>query len=630
MNSVLLIQDFPDGTATQLMGDGFEVTTVSTHDNPVERAAALAPDVVVIDLRLDGQNGYWMCLRLREKDETRSSRVIFLADENQRDEELALALGADGVVSKPVNATRVDELLLRPPRPHLTDLDRIRNSLNGLLRVRLETAFLGEMAQYAPRLYTAFQLLKDETSVIIHDLRAPLGAIRGYSDMLTEPRLVGDLPPLIIDEVKIIRQEARELEQYLSDMRASAKAVTQNLKIAPKTDMARNVVEYVQKQFRWCDSHQLIVTIPQGLNLLNADGSLLTELILRLTDIIIGAGCRPEITFDANNDRWQIQAELTDVDRWQLISNYAAAEDSMMEAINYQTCRLMAAQLGCILRFDLKGAHLSAQLLLTEAIILESKSTPQALVSQLLVIPNYPIPEISNLPVSIYPQLRKLFQPIREHLLVVRSASSSISLSLSEVQVNDMVKQFVSILLTNADYTLEIVNKFLLAFQYGEGEINRQPLDLRATIERALKIVHPNGIEVLKEFSEGLPQIAADETAVLQAVINLLENAVKYMRTDEPQKPKQLTLRAYSDAKVEQVVLEIEDTGPGIPEAEMPHLFTKWFRGDKDAVREHKGNGLGLSIVQNVMKQLGGSISVESVDEVGSTFRLLFPVYIAI
>ena len=103
-----------------------------------------------------------------------------------------------------------------------------------------------------------------------------------------------------------------------------------------------------------------------------------------------------------------------------------------------------------------------------------------------------------------------------------------------------------------------------------------------------------------------------------QIIRNLLENAVKY---NVPGGSVRLRLRA----EEKDVFLEVEDTGIGIPDADMPLIFDRFYRVDKARSREAGGSGLGLSIVNNAVLAMGGEIRVGHNFPQGTRFVVRFP-----
>ena len=112
--------------------------------------------------------------------------------------------------------------------------------------------------------------------------------------------------------------------------------------------------------------------------------------------------------------------------------------------------------------------------------------------------------------------------------------------------------------------------------------------------------------------------VLADADLLQQAVVNLLDNACKYTPSGG-----QVELRLFTQSNW--AVIEVADNGIGIPEADLPYIFERFYRVDKKRTRKTGGYGLGLSIVQQVVSAQGGHISVKSIIEKGSTFQIILP-----
>ena len=121
------------------------------------------------------------------------------------------------------------------------------------------------------------------------------------------------------------------------------------------------------------------------------------------------------------------------------------------------------------------------------------------------------------------------------------------------------------------------------------------------------------------DVAANLPPLFADPLRLEQVLNNLLENAVKYT---EP--GGQIRVRAARAG--EQIELRVEDTGVGIPPADLPHIFERFYRADKARTREQGGTGLGLSIVKHIAQTHGGSVTAESKYGVGTTIIARLPV----
>jgi signal transduction histidine kinase len=126
-----------------------------------------------------------------------------------------------------------------------------------------------------------------------------------------------------------------------------------------------------------------------------------------------------------------------------------------------------------------------------------------------------------------------------------------------------------------------------------------------------------DNIQIRVESPEELPLLEADRDKIKQVLLNLLSNAIKYNRPNG-------TVLLRAEASEKEITLFVQDTGLGIPDDSLPHLFQKFFR-----VREHEsrvaGTGLGLSICKQIIHGHGGRIEVKSKIGVGTVFLVFLP-----
>ena len=156
----------------------------------------------------------------------------------------------------------------------------------------------------------------------------------------------------------------------------------------------------------------------------------------------------------------------------------------------------------------------------------------------------------------------------------------------------------------------------------GQIPLVLEPVSVSDVVTSALEQVRPlagqRGIE-LRLLPQTDATIQADEDLLLQLLLNLLDNAIKYT-------PAGGQVTAGWGSNSEQVDLWVGDTGPGIPGEHLPHLFDRFYRVDRARSRAEGGVGLGLAISRWIAEAHGGSISVESAQGEGSTFTVLVPV----
>jgi two-component system phosphate regulon sensor histidine kinase PhoR len=120
-------------------------------------------------------------------------------------------------------------------------------------------------------------------------------------------------------------------------------------------------------------------------------------------------------------------------------------------------------------------------------------------------------------------------------------------------------------------------------------------------------------------FPGNLPLLQADEARLQEVIYNLLDNAVKYSQAGGT-----VFLRAEIDG--ERVRISVADQGVGIPEADLPRIFERFYRADKARSRELGGTGLGLSIVKHIVQLHGGTVEAASEPGKGTTISVLLPV----
>ncbi len=136
-------------------------------------------------------------------------------------------------------------------------------------------------------------------------------------------------------------------------------------------------------------------------------------------------------------------------------------------------------------------------------------------------------------------------------------------------------------------------------------------------VESIRALADAKGLELEAKLENGLPHVHGDPLRLRQMIGNLLENAIKYTPTGG-----RVCLEA--GAEGDQIILQVSDTGPGIPPADQPYLFDKFFRAS-NIPNDAPGTGLGLSIVKSIVEQHNGRIWVDSRLGEGTTFTVVLP-----
>lgn len=184
-------------------------------------------------------------------------------------------------------------------------------------------------------------------------------------------------------------------------------------------------------------------------------------------------------------------------------------------------------------------------------------------------------------------------------------------------------REFLRIVDEEADRLTSLIEDLLeiSRIESGRQRIERAPIDLLAPLERTLSSMTPmmeeHGLVFESQVPAPLPRILADEAAVQRMLVNLLGNALKFT---EP--GGRVTLRAWAEG--EEVAVAIEDTGMGIPPADLEHIFDRFYRVHRPG-REIAGTGLGLPIVRDLLNRMDGRIQVRSTPRIGSCFTIWLP-----
>lgn len=200
------------------------------------------------------------------------------------------------------------------------------------------------------------------------------------------------------------------------------------------------------------------------------------------------------------------------------------------------------------------------------------------------------------------------------------------TLLMKRYKNQEKADSYIEIIHNETTRLASLVNQIL---NFSKMEKNKRTyhfemVDVNELILRVIDTFKPhfdkNELDLVLELDSENPNIYADADAVSEVVVNLIDNAVKYSKESN----KRLVLK--SSKSLKNLVVTVEDNGIGISQKYQKHIFDKFFRVTKGNLAHYaKGAGLGLSIVQQIMKQHGGEVKVESTEGKGSSFYLIFP-----
>ncbi len=217
----------------------------------------------------------------------------------------------------------------------------------------------------------------------------------------------------------------------------------------------------------------------------------------------------------------------------------------------------------------------------------------------------------------------ELRTPLNAILGYAEMFKESIYGPINEKQLN-MAERIVK----NTQRLLGLINDLLDQAQMEAGKLTIQmgpvkPAELLENIHSVMdQIVHEKGLRLTSEIEDNLPEVLNGDAARLQQIlVNLVNNSVKF--TDHGT----VHVRLFCPY-LGKWGLEVSDTGPGIPESEIPYIFDAFRQVDGVATRAHGGFGLGLAIVKQLTTLMNGEVRVKSKVDRGSTFTITLPLVI--
>jgi signal transduction histidine kinase len=214
---------------------------------------------------------------------------------------------------------------------------------------------------------------------------------------------------------------------------------------------------------------------------------------------------------------------------------------------------------------------------------------------------------------------------LRTPIAVIRSAAENLSQGV--VGGSDRVKQYGRVMEGEARRLGDMLESVL---QYAGVESGRglgplaplAPADLIDQAIESARVSANSSAEVERVIPPELPAIVGDHAALKSAIQNLVVNAFKYGGNAQwvGVRAEQVTRGRKSE-----VHITVEDRGPGIPAQELPHIFEPFYRGAYAVGEQIHGNGLGLSLVQRIVRAHGGSVSVRARESGGTAFTIVLP-----
>ena len=226
-------------------------------------------------------------------------------------------------------------------------------------------------------------------------------------------------------------------------------------------------------------------------------------------------------------------------------------------------------------------------------------------------------------------QMRKDFvanvsHELRTPLTNIRSYAETLADNYADLPPN-MAQNFLNVILNESDRMTHIVQDLLTLsrFDSGRSELNltRFPFAkaVSDTYQAVLMEAQRHGHTIRLDMPGQLPEVLADSERVMQVMMNIVSNAIKYT-------PDGGTIVLSAGAEGDKVWMSVDDNGIGIPDSDRDRIFERFYRVDKARSRQSGGTGLGLSIAYEIMKLHEGDLHLVDKAGPGLTIRMELPV----
>lgn len=188
-------------------------------------------------------------------------------------------------------------------------------------------------------------------------------------------------------------------------------------------------------------------------------------------------------------------------------------------------------------------------------------------------------------------------------------------------------KEFVDEIFAGNQRMVKLVNELLNVSRIDFGNFTIDPIELdvldiaKSVVKELTPSISKKKLNVVEEYSPKKINYIADPNILRIVIQNLVSNAVKYT----PEKGK-IIVKVMLEEEIKKLLIEVSDTGYGIPAEQQNQIFSKLFRADNVKEMDAIGTGLGLYVLKSIVEESGGTVSFESELGEGSTFTVLLPI----
>ncbi len=209
---------------------------------------------------------------------------------------------------------------------------------------------------------------------------------------------------------------------------------------------------------------------------------------------------------------------------------------------------------------------------------------------------------------------------LRTPITVIKSYTETL---MDYREHDETEKNFFEVIDSETDRMTRLISDLLALSRLDNGsEMKKAPFSLRELLLSSCRRMNveakKRGQTISESIDEFMPEVIGDRDRIDQVVVNIIGNALKYT-------PDGGTIEVFGKCESDAALITVKDNGIGIPEADLPHIFERFYRVDKARSRSAGGTGLGLAIAKEIVDAHGGEISIKSTEGEGTAVYIRLP-----
>ncbi len=581
MTLILIVDDIEQNLymlKVLLEGHGYDVETAVNGIDALEKAHAAPPDMIVSDILMPGMDGFTLCRQWKSDDQLSHIPFIFYTATytTPQDKEFALSLGADQFLLKPLE-----------PDEFLAALKNAEEKPAAESVQPLTTATVEETTYFKQYNETLIRKLEQK----MMDLERANQRLQILYQVSTKLAAIKPLDELIIQTlrtvVEIVGYEDAGFFAYDEDSES----------FSMQAAVGRTPEELVRMR------EELRFSLGEERGLVGLCGQTRKPIIINDTQL---------------DSRWI----PIDSDSQSALFVPVIYEELLIGVIGF-----LRAERGMFTEEDARNALILANNIAIAIVNSRLYETQQQYTNRLEVEVAARTSELTIALEKAQEADRLKSQFISDVNHELRTPLSNIQLYLNLLERGSQKDQsrYMAVLNQEAARLQHLIEDMLdlSSLDANKTAANLEPIDLNGLIKTLVfereKLVTDNGLTLAFAANDTIPSVLADPQLLFQVLTNVLINAMHYTKSGGS-----ITLSTDAVQKDGQnwVTVSVADTGSGISEEELAHIFERFYRGQ--AGREHRssGTGLGLAICKEIIDRHGGSIEVQSVVDEGSNFTV--------